>query len=171
MGLSVGKSLVDLDSEQLCRRILEDARKRNIKVVVPIDLQVATHSFEGPLSITDARTITQDQMGISIGPKTIALYAKEIAQAQTIFYNGLMGFQDRPETLQGTQAILQAMANSKGYTVIGGGDTVGAAESLGFTESLSFCSTGGGATLTYLSGELLPGIEAISRPGKESIKS
>ena len=75
-----------------------------------------------------------------------------------------MGFVERPETLHGTQSILQAMAQSKAYTVIGGGDTVGAAELLGCTDRLGFCLTGGGATLTYLSGQALPGIEAIIKP-------
>jgi phosphoglycerate kinase len=161
LGISVGKSLVDQESVALCRTILEQAQQHNCKVIMPLDLQVADQTIDGSLSIVDIQKIPATSIGISIGPKTIDLYRHEIAQAKTIFYNGLMGFQERPETLQGMHAILQAMATSHAFTVIGGGDTVGTAESLGLADSLSFCSTGGGATLNYLSGQPLPGIEAL----------
>jgi phosphoglycerate kinase len=131
---------------------------------MPIDLQVADQSIDGALSIVDVQAIPNTSVGISIGPKTIELYRQKITQAKTIFYNGLMGFQERPETLQGMHALLQAMTNSHAFTSVGGGDTVGAAESLGFADSLSFCSTGGGTTLSYLSGQPLPGIEALINP-------
>ena len=161
VGLAVGKSLVDKNSLPLCRSILEHAQQRNCQVLMPIDLQIADNSINGSLSTVDVQAIPPSSVGISIGPKTIELYSKEIKEAKTIFYNGLMGFEDRPETLQGIAAIFQAMTQSHAFTVIGGGDTVGAAESLGFADSLSFCSTGGGATLSYLSGQPLPGIEAL----------
>ena len=164
VGLSVGKSLIDEHSGLLCREILEKAQKRNVMIHMPIDCQIADSTLDGKLSFVDARTMPQESIGISIGPNTIELYRQEIAQAKTIFYNGLMGFVERPETLHGTQSILEAMAQSKAYTVIGGGDTVGAAESLGIAHALGYCSTGGGATLAYLSGQPLPGIEALIKP-------
>lgn len=164
VGISVGKSLVDLESVSLCRSIIEHAQQHNCKVMMPLDLQVADQSIDGSLSIIDVQKIPNTSVGISIGPKTIELYSHEIAQAKTIFYNGLMGFQERPETLQGMHAVLQAMTTSHAFTSIGGGDTVGAAEYLGFADSLSFYSTGGGATLSYLSGQPLPGIEALINP-------
>ena len=167
--MAVGKSLVAPNSAALCRTILEHARKLNVRVLLPIDFQVAKNSMDGTLSIVDLQSIANDDIGISIGPKTAELYAKEIKKSQTIFYNGLMGFQDRPETLQGTKALLAAMANSRAYMVIGGGDTIAIAESIGLADSLSFCSTGGGVALTYLSGQPLPGIEAIIKPGDSPI--
>ena len=122
-GLSVGKSLVDPHSESLCRTILERAHKLGIELLLPVDFQVTERSIDGTLSIVDAHSMTDENIGISIGPKTIELYAKVIEQSKTIFYNGLMGFAERPETLEGTRAILQAMTHYKAYTVIGGGDT------------------------------------------------
>ncbi len=165
MGMFTGKSLIDPESELICRAILERAQKINIPILMPVDFLAADKTIHGPLTTIDAQSFTQESIGISIGPKTIDLYSHEISQAKTIFYNGLMGFQDRPETLHGTRAILQAMAFSKGYTVIGGGDTVGAAETFDFANKFSFISTGGGATMTYLSGQPLPGIEAIIQQG------
>lgn len=164
VGLSVGRSLVDPESISLCRAILGQAQQHNCQVIMPIDLQVADQSIDGALSIVDVQAVPNTSVGISIGPKTIELYRQKITQAKTIFYNGLMGFQERPETLQGMHSLLQAMTNSHAFTSVGGGDTVGAAESLGFADSLSFCSTGGGATLSYLSGQPLPGIEALINP-------
>jgi phosphoglycerate kinase len=164
IGISVGKSLVDLESTSLCRSILAHAQQHNCKVMLPLDLQVAEQSLDGSLSIVDIQKIPKTSVGISIGPKTIEFYSQEIAQAKTIFYNGLMGFQERPETLQGMHTILQAMTTSRAFTAIGGGDTVGAAETLGLADSLSFCSTGGSATLSYLSGQPLPGLEALITP-------
>lgn len=165
MGIPIGKSLVTEQSIKLCRNILDLAKKQKIEILLPQDFQVAAKTIEGDLSFIDAHTLDDTRIGISIGPKTIDLYTKEINQAHTIFYNGLMGFQEHPETLQGSYAIFQAMTKSDAFTVIGGGDTVGAAQSMGFADQLSFCSTGGGATLAYLSGNPLPGIEAIIKPG------
>lgn len=164
VGISVGRSLIDPESIPLCRSILAEAQRRHCKVLMPIDIQIADQTIDGPLSFVDIQKISSTSVGISIGPKTVDLYSQEISQAKTIFYNGLMGFQERPETLQGIHAILQAMITTHAFTAIGGGDTVGAAESLDFANSVSFCSTGGGATLSYLSGQPLPGIEALINP-------
>ena len=164
IGIGVGNSLVNPQSRALCRSIMERAQQHNCQIIMPVDIQVADGSLAGSLSIVDAQKIPNSSIGISIGPETIELYTKEILQAKTIFYNGLMGFQERPETLQGMHAILQAMSLSHAFTVIGGGDTVGATESLNLANSLSFCSTGGGATLNYLSGQPLPGLEALIKP-------
>jgi phosphoglycerate kinase len=162
--MPVGKSLVDRESAQICHEILAQAQQHNCAVIMPIDLQVAENDVNGKLRIIDIQDMQPNNVGISIGPKTIELYSLAIKEAKTVFYNGLMGFQDRPETLQGVSALFHAMATTDAFTVIGGGDTVGAAESLGITHALSYCSTGGGATLNYLSGQLLPGLEALINP-------
>jgi phosphoglycerate kinase len=164
LGLPTGKSLIDKTSVQLCRDILATAQQHNITVILPIDYQVADKTKDGPLKYTKTEEIAEHEVGISIGPKTEQLFTTTISHAHTIFYNGLMGFRERPETLKGVHAVLSAMSKSNAYTVIGGGDTVGAAEYLGFAPYMSFCSTGGGATITYLSGEKLPGIEALIAP-------
>lgn len=164
LGLPTGKSLIDTTSVELCRGILTSAQQHNIPVILPIDYQVAVETKDGPLRYTQTQNIEPHEIGITIGPKTEQLFARTLSSARTIFYNGLMGFQDRPETLQGTHALLSAISRTRAYTVIGGGDTVGAAEYLELAAYMSFCSTGGGATITYLSGEPLPGIEAIISP-------
>jgi len=164
LGLPTGKSLVDTTSIELCRDILARAQQHNIPVILPIDYQVASETKDRALRYTETQNIEHNEMGINIGPRTEQLFAKTLSSARTIFYNGLMGFQERPETLKGTHALLSAMSRSNAYTVIGGGDTVGAAEYFGLAPYMSFCSTGGGATITYLSGEPLPGIEAIIAP-------
>ncbi|HML19334.1 MAG TPA: phosphoglycerate kinase [Candidatus Dependentiae bacterium] len=164
LGLPTGKSLVDTTSVELCRDILAKTQQHNIPVILPIDYQVASGTKDGALRYTETQNIEHNEMGINIGPQTEQLFAKTLSPARTIFYNGLMGFQERPETLKGTHALLSAISRSNAYTVIGGGDTVGTAEYFGLDPYMSFCSTGGGATIAYLSGEKLPGIETLITP-------
>jgi len=157
-GKKVGKSLVDDGAQAVCREILATAAQRGVKIIWPVDYQVADKTFDGPLSLVDANQFPQDGVGVSIGPKTAALFGAEIRRAKTIFYNGTMGTPLRPETLQGFKEILLAMGNSAGFSVIGGGDSVAAAQLLGLADRVSYLSTGGGATLAYLSGQQLPGL-------------
>jgi phosphoglycerate kinase len=164
LGIPTGRSLVDTTSAELCRTVLAKAQQCNVPVILPVDYQVARGVSDGPVRYTQTQGIERDDVGINIGPKTERLFAEVISTARTVFYNGLMGFRDRPETLQGTYTVLSAMSRSSAYTVIGGGDTVGAAEYFGLAARMSFCSTGGGSTIAYLSGERLPGIEAIIAP-------
>jgi len=98
---------------------------------------------------------------VSIGPKTEIVFAREIAQAKTIFFNGAIGDVGREETLVGMKSILSAMAESKAFTVIGGGDSVAVARQFNLASRMDYCSTGGGATLAYLSGKMLPGLAAF----------
>ncbi len=155
----VGRSLVDDAALEICRALLEEARTRHITVHFPTDYQIAHESFEGRLSYVDADQFPQDGVGVSIGPKTYAPFAQIIHDSKTLFYNGLMGTVSRPETLGGMDAILKAMATSQGFSVIGGGDSVAAAEMLGYANDIGYLSTGGGATLSYLSGAPLPGLK------------
>ena len=164
-GQKIGRSLVDPSSAPSCKAIMEKALSGDKTIIMPLDYQIAANNLNGPLSLVAADKIPHDAMGISIGPKTEQQFANDLVNAGTIFYNGLMGLEERPETLQGFRAIVQAMIQSKAYTAIGGGDTVAAAVKLGLANQLSFCSTGGGATLTYISGQPLAGIESIIKPG------
>lgn len=144
---------------ETCKEIIEIARERNVKIMFPIDYQIAQGSFEGTLSYADADHFPDNGVGISIGPKTYELFGAIIRSSQTTFYNGLMGAVARKETLDGMGAILNAMAHSSGFSVIGGGDSVAAAQMLGYADKISYLSTGGGATLSYLSGAPLPGLQ------------
>ena len=160
MGKSVGKSLVDESVLDQCKEILALADSLKKKIVFPIDFQVATGSIEGKLSYTDH--IESDQIGISIGPKTIELFTPIIEQSNTIFFNGAIGFLNRKETLVGMESILNAMAKSKGKTVVAGGDSIAAAHILNI-KGIDYYSTGGGATLSYLTGKPLPGLKPFYR--------
>jgi phosphoglycerate kinase len=154
----VGKSLVDDSARNTCIKLLEQARTHNVNVFFPVDYQIAQGSFNGPLSYVSAQDFPHDGVGIAIGPETAPIFGNIIRESETIFYNGLMGSVSRKETLGGMDAILKAMAASPGFSVIGGGDSVAAAELLGHAHDISYLSTGGGATLNYISGAPLPGL-------------
>ncbi len=162
-GEAVGKSFVEDALLDEARKILDHAEKKKVKIVLPIDYQIAHNELDGPLSYIDTDSFSENDIGISIGPKTSDLFYNYIVSAQTLFFNGLPGFIDRPETLLGAQKIFSAIGDSKGYTVVGGGDTVAAAYKLKSTNHIDFLSTGGGATLAYLVGEKLPGLEVFIR--------
>ena len=113
------------------------------------------------LSTTTHDELNADDVGISIGPKTVAEWKPYIQQAQSIFYNSGMGFLSRPETLEGAHQILSLIAESQSYSVVGGGESVGIVKKFNLADHLSFVSTGGGATLAYLADASLPGLNAI----------
>jgi phosphoglycerate kinase len=158
LGKPVGKSLVDDGALETCKTLLDEARRRNVNVFFPLDYQIAKDTFDGPLSYVEADQFPDDGVAVSIGPKTYTSFGNVIRDSQTVFYNGLMGTVARKETLDGMNAILKAMAQSPGFSVIGGGDSVAAAELLGHADDIEYLSTGGGATLSYLSGAPLPGL-------------
>lgn len=161
LGEPVGKSLVDDNIQKLCTEIIDKSHKAGINILFPVDYQVATDSIDGPLSVTTATDFPTDAIGISIGPKTVELFTTEINQAKTIFLNCAMGFADRQETRESTYSIIRAMAHTTATTVIAGGDSIDAAFASGSAPSISHLSSGGGAALTYLSGNLLPGLAAF----------
>jgi len=158
LGKKVGKSLVDQDALELIPKILQKASKLGVKLVFPIDYQVAEGNFDGPTKYIDSENIPDDCVGISIGPKTVALFSKEIFKAKTIFFNGAFGNMKKIKTLEGMKAIFDAMAKSDAYTIIGGGDSVAAAYLFEIQNSIDYLSTGGGAALAYLSNIALPGL-------------
>jgi phosphoglycerate kinase len=165
-GLSIGKSLVEEDKLDLARKILADVKHRNFKLLLPLD-NVVTPEFKAdtPTKIVEVSAIPPDQMGLDIGPKTIAAYSVEIAKSKTIVWNGPMGVFEMPAFAKGTLAIAQAVAaaTTAGATsIVGGGDSVAAIHQSGLASKISHISTGGGASLEFLGGRKLPGVEALS---------
>jgi len=158
LGKPVGQSLVNNTMLALCKKIILAAENSNTSYLFPVDYQIAYNSINGPLSIIPATEFPDNAIGISIGPKTIACFTKEINQAKTVFLNCAMGFENRPETRTSTKNIIDAMAQSSAKTVIAGGDSVDIALSTPHYQSIDHLSTGGGAALAYLSDTVLPGL-------------
>jgi len=165
-GLSIGKSLVEEDKLDLARKILADVKQKNFKLLLPLD-NVVTPEFKahGPTKTVEVSAIPADQMGLDIGPKTIEAYSAEIAKSKTIVWNGPMGVFEMPAFAKGTLAIAQAVAaaTAAGATsIVGGGDSVAAIHQSGLANKISHISTGGGASLEFLGGRKLPGVEALT---------
>ena len=165
-GLPVGKSLVENDKLDLARGLLEEARKRNFRLLLPLD-HVLAESPDSTTAVqtTDIAATPENRMGLDVGPKTIAEFSKEIARAKTIVWNGPLGMFEKPAFAQGTLAMARAVAKATeagATSIVGGGDSVAAVEQSGVANQISHISTGGGASLEFLSGEKLPGVEALS---------
>lgn len=160
-GKSVGSSLVDQESFSACQELKKNAQSHNISIILPSDYVVSSNGFEGTYTIKKADQLTHGDFGISIGPETQKQFSQIIKESKTSIYNGLMGDLNYPQSLEGVKIIFQAMVESKGYSVIGGGDSTGAAEKLGFSNRISYLSTGGGALIAYLSGEKLPALDIL----------
>jgi phosphoglycerate kinase len=164
-GLPVGKSLVENDKLDLARDLLAEAKSKNFRLVLPVD-HVLAEAFDSPITKTTDISGTPDGwMGLDIGPKTVALFDSEIANARTIVWNGPLGVFEKPAYAKGTLAIAKAVAaaSAKGATsIVGGGDSVAAIEQSGVASQISHISTGGGASLEFLAGEKLPGVEALT---------
>jgi phosphoglycerate kinase len=165
-GKSVGKSLVEEDKLDLAKKILGDAKQRNFELLLPADHVVAPE-FKGdaPSKIVDAGATPADQMGLDIGPETIQTYKSKIAHAKTIVWNGPMGVFEMPAFAKGTLEITKAVAAATAdgaISIIGGGDSVAAVHQSGVAKQISHISTGGGASLEYLGGRKLPGVEALT---------
>ena len=165
-GLTIGKSLVEEDKLDLAKRILADARQKNFKFLLPLDNLIATEfKPDAPAITVDVSAIPANQMGLDIGPKTIAAYSAEIAKAKTIVWNGPMGVFEMPAFAKGTLEIAKAVAAATAagaISIVGGGDSVAAVHQSGVSDKISHISTGGGASLEYLGGRKLPGVEALT---------
>jgi phosphoglycerate kinase len=165
-GLPIGKSLVEEDKIELAKKILADAKQKNFKFLLPSDNMIAPEcKADAPATIVDISAIPADQMGLDIGPKTIAAYKAEIAKSETIVWNGPMGVFEMPAFAKGTLEIAKAVAaaTTGGATsIIGGGDSVAAVHQAGVANQISHISTGGGASLEFLGGRKLPGVEALT---------
>src|SRR5437660_2004526 len=166
-GIPVGASRVESDKVDLARELLDLAKTRGVKFLLPIDVVEADEIRAGADMRNTSRLspqhgITDGSQAVDIGAATIALYQEEIAKAETILWNGPMGVFEIPEFGEGTIAIAEAMAQSGATTKIGGGDSVTAVKQAGLASKMTFISTGGGATLELLEGKELPGVAALS---------
>ncbi|KOT29153.1 phosphoglycerate kinase [Streptomyces caelestis] len=167
-GHEVGTSLLQEDQIPAVREYLERAEKNGVELVLPVDTLVAaefpdmkTKAPSHPANVA-ADAVPAGHMGLDIGPQTRKLYASKLADAATVFWNGPMGVFEHPDYAEGTKAVAQALIDSPGFTVVGGGDSAAAVRILGFDEqAFGHISTGGGASLEYLEGKTLPGLAAL----------
>ncbi|MCM1054423.1 MAG: phosphoglycerate kinase [Bacteroides sp.] len=165
-GGEIGTSLVDDEKLDYCKEMIAKAEKLGKKLLLPVDTKVAK-SFPDPIdapievSVVESGRIPADMMGLDIGPKTTELFAGEVKSAKTVVWNGPMGVFENPVLAEGTKSVAKALAETDATTVIGGGDSAAAVVQLGFADKMSHISTGGGASLEYLEGKVLPGIDVI----------
>jgi phosphoglycerate kinase len=162
-GYETGTSLLESDQVDTVRGLLSKAADAGVDVVLPRDIVVGDRfAADAEAKVVDASAIPADAMGLDIGPEASNDFARALADAQTIFWNGPMGVFEFPAFAAGTRAVAQALADSEGFTVVGGGDSAAAVRTLGFAESaFGHISTGGGASLEYLEGRQLPGIAVL----------
>lgn len=165
MGQQVGKSLVEDDKVGLARELMAQAKGRGVRMLLPVDHVIAAKiEAEARTQVIAAdQPIPPDQMGLDIGPKTVALFAEEIAEARTIVWNGPMGVFESAPFAKGTVAVARAVAeNAAATSIVGGGDSVSAVQQAGVADKIAHISTGGGASLEFLEGKKLPGVEALT---------
>jgi len=168
-GHEVGGSLLQADQIEQVRGFIAEAERRGVELVLPVDVLAATHfAADAPYEVVEATAIPADRQGLDIGPKTRELFAQKLADAATVFWNGPMGVFEFDAFSGGTRAVAEALVGSKGFTVVGGGDSAAAVRRLGLPEDgFSHISTGGGASLEYLEGKTLPGLAALDAYAQE----
>jgi len=164
-GKRVGKSLVEEDKIDLAKELLAEAQHRNVRFLLPTDHVIAEKmdASSAPQVVSADTGIADDRMGLDIGPETVTAFSREISGAKTIVWNGPMGVFEMAPFAKGTMKIAQAVAgNSKATSIVGGGDSVAAVQQSGVADKITHISTGGGASLEFLEGKNLPGVEALS---------
>jgi len=165
LGEQVGKSLVEEDKIELAKQLLQEAKTRKLKLLLPSDHLVADKIDTNAhiQKIDEGQAIPANMMALDIGPKTVEKFSEEISRARTIVWNGPMGVFEVAPFAKGTFALARAVADNPGATsIVGGGDSVSAVRSAGFADKISHISTGGGASLEFLEGKKLPGVEALT---------
>jgi len=164
-GKEIGNSLVDDEKIDYCKEMMAKAESLGKKLLLPVDTTIAA-AFPNPIdaeievAYVDSTAIPADMMGLDIGPKTAQLYANAVKSAKTVVWNGPMGVFENPTLAAGTIAVAKALAETEATTIIGGGDSAAAVNQLGFGDKMSHISTGGGASLEFLEGKVLPGVAA-----------
>ena len=169
LGYNIGKSLLEEDKMEYALEMIKKAEEKGVKFLLPIDTVVAKdfgagkphHTVERPLDDPSKPFISDDEEGFDIGEKTRALYAEALKDAKTVVWNGPMGVFEIPDYAEGTKAVAEALANIDATTIIGGGDSAAAVNQMGYGDKISHISTGGGASLEFLEGKALPGVEAV----------
>jgi len=164
-GQPVGKSLVEADKIDLAKDLLQQAKTRKVKFLLPADHVIADRVDASALTkvVGPGQSIPDNMMALDIGPETIEVFSEEIAKARTIVWNGPMGVFEMPPFAKGTKKVAQAVADNAGATtIVGGGDSVAAVKAAGVADKITHISTGGGASLEFLEGVKLPGVEALT---------
>jgi phosphoglycerate kinase len=163
LGFKVGNSLLEEDKIELAKELMAKAEEKKVKLLLPVDNVIADNFSNDANTQVVEGDIPDGWEGLDIGPKTIALYSAEIAKAKTVVWNGPMGVFEMEKFAVGTKAVAQALADNKdAVTIIGGGDSAAAVTQLGFADKVTHISTGGGASLEYLEGKVLPGIACLN---------
>ena len=161
-GYEIGTSLLEVDKVELAAGLLKEAKAKGVKLYLPVDNVVAPEfDAKATPTVVPSNAIPKDQMGMDIGPKTRQLYADVIKSAKTVIWNGPMGVFEFDAFAEGTKAVAQAMADSDATTIIGGGDSAAAVKQMGYADKISHISTGGGASLEFMEGKVLPGIDVL----------
>ena len=167
-GYEVGESILDEANVETCQGYLAAAEAAGKKILLPVDVRVAdsfdfaARTVSDPITVVAADAIPADQQGLDIGPETETIFADAIKGAKTVFWNGPMGVFEIPALAGGTKAVAAALAESDAFTVVGGGDSAAAVRQLGFADdAFGHISTGGGASLEYLEGKVLPGLDVL----------
>lgn len=163
MGYEIGDSLLDAESIDLAKQLMETAKEKGVKLLLPVDTVVAKAFAADAEHMTVAsNAIPAGWQGLDIGEKTRELFAAKIKNAKTVIWNGPMGVFEFPEFAKGTEAVAKACAECGGTTIIGGGDSASAVKKLGYADKMTHISTGGGASLEFLEGKVLPGVAALN---------
>ena len=161
-GYEIGKSLLDAERIDFCRDIMAAAAEKGVKLLLPVDIVVAKeYAPDAEHKVVAAQEIPADWEGMDIGPETAKLYSAEVKAAGTVVWNGPMGVFEFEAFAHGTRSVAQALADSAALSVIGGGDSAAAVEQMGFADKMTHVSTGGGASLEFLEGKVLPGVAAL----------
>lgn len=162
LGYSVGKSLLEEDKVDLAKDLIEKAKSKSVKILLPIDVVVSKEfSNDSEFKTVNVDSIEDDYMGLDIGKKTVKLFSDEINSSKTVVWNGPMGVFEMSNFAKGTFEIAKAIAETDAISIIGGGDSASAAEKSGYKDRITHISTGGGASLEFLEGKILPGIDSI----------
>ena len=161
-GYEIGTSLVEEDRLDYAKEMVAKAAEKGVKFLLPVDHRVAAEFKDVEATVTEDQNIPAGNMGLDIGPKTETIYADAIKDAKTVIWNGPMGVFEFENYNKGTIAVAKAMADVDATTIIGGGDSAAAVNILGFGDKMTHISTGGGASLEFLEGKVLPGIEALN---------
>jgi phosphoglycerate kinase len=162
-GKEIGSSLVETDLIPTVTELIATAKSKGVTLVLPTDIVVAPEfKVDATPTLVSSESIPSNQMGLDIGPESAQLFATEIAKCKTVFWNGPMGVFEFPNFAHGTKVVAQALTEVDGISVVGGGDSAAAVRALGFKDSdFGYISTGGGASLEYLEGKVLPGLQAL----------
>ncbi|MCA9536732.1 MAG: phosphoglycerate kinase [Myxococcales bacterium] len=161
-GYAMGKSLVEADKLALARSLMQRAEDAGIELLLPVDLRVGTSLEDSSATVVALDAVPEDAMALDVGPATEALFEERLSHARSVFWNGPMGLFENPAFAGGTLGVARAMAASGGFTVVGGGDSVAAVQQAGLADRYTHVSTGGGASLEFLEGRRLPGVEALA---------